>query len=661
MRTLKRILNRLKEKCGAATIEAVVAFTGFLFVIITILNVANYCRAQMIISNAVDAAARELSQYSYFYNMTGMQKFNNYVNENAGIGAANINDVIDGTNSVYTTLSGALSDTTDYGNQLADKIDNQNLTYQDIQTAVLKLDTNSTNIMSSITTMEAKFSSVERNPLLYMKSLAAVAGGEALDLAKSYVIAAPLAKLFTSVNINSGDTSVQQYLENLGIVGGFDGLNFNTSTIFTASAPDEIHIRCYYKISLCNFVDKSLFEIPICKEAVCRAWLGGDDNPVKVSAQAAVPAPEDDGTRSMPEQADADVSGGEVADGDVSGGECGGVVVIGGDSDDDKDSLVTELEDKDKDIEEKKTVLEELVDEVNSSGGADYETALDIYRWAMECGVDLNDLELTTEDGKIWDENSLRKALADTVNDYNSYNAACAVYFSIPGMSDEEKYEKLVELYNNMDYKTDLYIPDSLKYVKSFNANGTVTYYWPDYMGFQKSSVTPLSRDSADTGLPSEWDRYGSGKGNNFSDYLGEDDKYSWEQRALPYEQNDDAYHHGYMNNDCYFDVIDEMLKPNTTADDINNVLRAHGITNTITPEQYEKAVNDYGKYLNTVATAFDGTVDAPYGLTGTVSPAFGYRGVDGEMASQYTTPFTIETMEQMGIVTYDPPKTTTP
>ena len=299
---LKRMITRFKDKCGAVTVEALVSFVGFLFVIITILNVANYCRAQMVISNAVDAAAREMAQYSYFYEMSGMKKFNDYVNDNAGVGAANLNDVIDGTSSVYTTLSKALSDTSDSGNLLADKLDNQTLNFQDIQSAVLNLETDATNILSSIDTLETTFNSVERNPLLYAKSLAAVATEQGLDITKSYVIAAPLAKLFTQININSGELSVQQYLENLGIVGGLDGLNFNTSTMFSSGELDDIHIRCYYRISLCNFVDRSLFDVPICKEAVCGAWLGGDDNHVKVSQKAAVqPMPD----RSMPEMADA--------------------------------------------------------------------------------------------------------------------------------------------------------------------------------------------------------------------------------------------------------------------------------------------------------------------------------------------------------------------
>ncbi|MBO4618274.1 MAG: pilus assembly protein [Lachnospiraceae bacterium] len=293
MGVLKRLLRRFKDKCGAATVEALISFTGFLFVMVTVLNVANYCRAQMIISNAVDSAAREMSQYAYFYDMSGMTKLNKYVNENAEIGAANINDVVDGVHSVYATMSGAITNAEETGHMLADKVDNQSLNYEDIQAAFMGLSSDVNSINSSIASMEAKLDAVGNNPLLYMKSIAAVAGSKGLEVAQTYMLAAPLAKKFTEANIDSGKLTVDEYLEKIGVKDGLDGLNFKTSTIFTGSQADEIHIRCYYRLSLCNFLDKELFEIPICKESITCAWLGGDDNPVKVCEQAAVPAPMD--------------------------------------------------------------------------------------------------------------------------------------------------------------------------------------------------------------------------------------------------------------------------------------------------------------------------------------------------------------------------------
>lgn len=52
---MKWIRNARKNRRGSATIEGVISFTGFLFVIFTLLNIVNFCRAQMLISNAVDS------------------------------------------------------------------------------------------------------------------------------------------------------------------------------------------------------------------------------------------------------------------------------------------------------------------------------------------------------------------------------------------------------------------------------------------------------------------------------------------------------------------------------------------------------------------------------------------------------------------------------
>ena len=50
----KGIIEKLKEDEASAVVEAVISFAGFLFVIFTILNVVNFCRAQML-NKRVDA------------------------------------------------------------------------------------------------------------------------------------------------------------------------------------------------------------------------------------------------------------------------------------------------------------------------------------------------------------------------------------------------------------------------------------------------------------------------------------------------------------------------------------------------------------------------------------------------------------------------------
>ena len=102
---------RLKEQTGTAVIEAIVSFCGFLFVLFTILNMVNYCRAQTLISHAVDSAAREMSQYAYFYKMSGLQKLDKAASDNAGIGADNLNSIIGTVDTLYQSVGTAVDET----------------------------------------------------------------------------------------------------------------------------------------------------------------------------------------------------------------------------------------------------------------------------------------------------------------------------------------------------------------------------------------------------------------------------------------------------------------------------------------------------------------------------------------------------------------------
>ena len=104
---IRRFFKKLNHQRGSATIEACISFTGFLFVVFTILGTVNFCRTQMLISNAVDTAARELSQYAYFYKMSGLQKFSSDLSGNAEVGKENINSVIGTVDHLYSSVGNA--------------------------------------------------------------------------------------------------------------------------------------------------------------------------------------------------------------------------------------------------------------------------------------------------------------------------------------------------------------------------------------------------------------------------------------------------------------------------------------------------------------------------------------------------------------------------
>ncbi len=281
--TYRKKHNKDGQK-GAVTVEAVVAFVGFLFVIFTILNVVNFCRAQVLVSNAVDTVTKELTQYSYLYNISGLQKFDSDIHDIGQTGKDNLNAVAGSVGNLYSAMSTAVGTSIEEGTNLANATMDGSVTEDMVTTALNSLEADGTNISTSINNMTTEFATVGDNPVLYMKSIVAVAGSEGLDALKSHLIAAPLAKALMVKHFGGSWSEADRQLEALGVVDGLDGMNFGMSTLFCEGEEEDVHIVLYYKLKVVQLFPWADFEAAMCKESHARAWLGGDDVVVKVAA-----------------------------------------------------------------------------------------------------------------------------------------------------------------------------------------------------------------------------------------------------------------------------------------------------------------------------------------------------------------------------------------
>lgn len=66
------MFNKLKKESGSVTIEATISLSSFMFAIVTILTIVNICVVQAKMSYAINTTAKEISQYSYLYSLTGL-------------------------------------------------------------------------------------------------------------------------------------------------------------------------------------------------------------------------------------------------------------------------------------------------------------------------------------------------------------------------------------------------------------------------------------------------------------------------------------------------------------------------------------------------------------------------------------------------------------
>ncbi len=259
-----------KRERGSLTIESTVSLTIFMMVIISIFSFINYCRVQAMISNAVDTTAKEMSQYAYFYEMSGIQKYETNISEQAKPSKQHTNDVLESFYSITDMISGKKEPSGDASSST-------------VPDSFSTLKNFSENINGNLENIEAEFNKISavidkalENPAEFMKSIAALAGETAINTVKSQLIAAPLAKAMVIKHFGGSKEQADKELKSLGVVDGLNGLNFRMSALFAPNAPDDIRLVVYYKVDLISFIDLGLKPAVMCKETRIRAWLGGD-------------------------------------------------------------------------------------------------------------------------------------------------------------------------------------------------------------------------------------------------------------------------------------------------------------------------------------------------------------------------------------------------
>lgn len=268
--------NKWKQQRGSATIEAAVGLTAFLFAIFTILGFVNFCRAQMLVSSAMDTAAREMSQYAYFYEMSGLQKFEGKLDDNAKAGKDNVNEIIGTMGSLYESLMGAK----DTGVQTKTEIENMvkagqvDLTAMENTLGTVK--NTGQDVLVSIQSVGNSLKDVGNDPMLYIRSLVSIIGAEGMEAAKR-ALAVPMTRSFVAKQFGANTQEADLALERLGIRDGLDGMNFNLSNLFSDENHEDIELTVLYRVKLLQVFDWVVLEAKVSKVAACRAWLGGDD------------------------------------------------------------------------------------------------------------------------------------------------------------------------------------------------------------------------------------------------------------------------------------------------------------------------------------------------------------------------------------------------
>lgn len=259
----------LAEESGVIIIEATLSLTAFVFSIIMILSIVNLCVAQSRISYAINTTAREISQYSYLYSLTGLNDRQSEL-YNAGVdGTSGAVSILSDINTVYNEIE-KLGNT---GLSSEDNISDILNAWDDVKTSAGK-------ITSAGSSIESKISEIASDPKNLLFGIAKLAASETFDLVKSRLIAAPLAKTMCKRHlVDEKDGDVEAFLQHCGVVpsssGSYlNGLDFNHSELFPYGS-DVIRINVQYDVKVVALLPINV-TYHFNQTAITHGWLAGE-------------------------------------------------------------------------------------------------------------------------------------------------------------------------------------------------------------------------------------------------------------------------------------------------------------------------------------------------------------------------------------------------
>ena len=268
----------MKQEKGSVTIEATISLTAFMFLIITLLTIVNICIVQARLAYAIHATAKEISQYSYLYSLTGINDSQSKLYKAAKEQVKPIDKIISDVNDVYSEIE-SLGSTAEDTSRLAGygSLDIEGLLkdWDSTVGSAKKIETAGSSLASTV-------SDIAKNPKSLMLGVAKMAGSDGFDLAKSRLVAAPIAKALCQRHlVNEKDGNVDAFLKYVGVIpagnGSYlGGLDFSKSSIFPQGS-NEITVNVSYDVKVIALLPLD-FTFHFNQTAITHGWLAGESS-----------------------------------------------------------------------------------------------------------------------------------------------------------------------------------------------------------------------------------------------------------------------------------------------------------------------------------------------------------------------------------------------
>ena len=232
---------------GAVVIEATLSLSVFMFLIVILLSIVNICTAQAKIGIALNQTAEEMSQYLYFYSLSGL----NDIQAKVYADSSETRQQIEGLEDGITDGIKSLQKFGRGGSELSDTI------------SEIKEDgSNVKDIVQEIASTDDKTA--------WIKSLVKVAGNEGFEIGKGYFAGALSKGLMVKHLTINDEIDCDRNLRDMGVIDGLDGLNLNSSSIYT-NGTEDITLICKYKVKLLNLLNNDI-TFSFVQTAKTKAW-----------------------------------------------------------------------------------------------------------------------------------------------------------------------------------------------------------------------------------------------------------------------------------------------------------------------------------------------------------------------------------------------------
>lgn len=252
-----------QDEKGAIVIEATISLTAFIFAIYTILSVVNICYIQARINVALNAAAKDIAQYSYLYYAFGLDEVQSGWYEDTKDENALARETIDSMASLVGILDTANDTAADLKEGTATS-DQFTSLYEDIKTCG-----------GDVKSLVSKYKeNIGDDPKQFIFGMAKMAGTEIAEEVKVF-LAQLMAQIFMEKNLVANESdSADAYLKRYNVKNGVDGLDFNYSTLMAYGESDKIQLCVTYEVEVVKLLNID-FSFKIRQVTQTNAWGNG--------------------------------------------------------------------------------------------------------------------------------------------------------------------------------------------------------------------------------------------------------------------------------------------------------------------------------------------------------------------------------------------------